>query len=507
MSLRGFTFKGIHSNDYGLLVTHVSRSILPPLTEKIVTIPNRPGGYWFGNDMGIREFLIDVTFIESTDTDLVQKARDVAGWLLDDQEQPLIFDTEPDKTYFAVFAGQTNLDTLFSVGSATLRFICPDPYAYGPELESNPITSSPFLFTPAGTEKTSPVIVATFTEPSTYFSIATKDQYIHIGQADGADETTLPREEVMIDDGMTSTTGWQTHAQVEGGSVQGAITPDAWAFVPTSYGSSSAWHGPALKKMATNPAQDFRFEGIIGFFAAKQEEMGRIEFYLLGQNNETIGKLAIKDIWKDEATMIEARVGDATSGRYLIAHIGKRYYKKKKVNVTKKVNGKTKTVPQIITEGFSEHSDFYGKLKMERIGKNWKASVIRLDQYTGKELDRLEVKFYDKNNQFQTPIAGVAVHFGQYGTHPFIDKIFVTHVRLTKYNQDISPSVPEIFVPGDEVLIDCESGAIFKNGDVWMEELNIGSEFFEFEGGQPHTIAFEPSDKCSLKIFHRGRYL
>lgn len=507
MSLRGFTFKGTHSDNYGLLVTRVSRSIIPQLTEKIVTIPNRPGGYWFGNDMGVREFQIDVTLIGSTDTDLFQKARDVAKWLIDDQEQPLVFDAEPDKTYYAIFTGQTNLDTLFSVGSTTLTFICPDPYAYGPEYETEPITFSPFSFTPTGTEKTSPVIVAEFTQPSTYFSIATQDQYIHIGQPDGADETTLPREEIMIDDDCTSTTNWQTQNQVEGGGVQGAITPDAWAFRPTSYGAGSTWHGPALKRMATNPAQDFRFEGIIGFFAAQQNEMGRIEFYLLGQNNETIGKLAIKDIWKDETTMVEARVGDAVSGRYIIEHIGKRYYKKKKVMVKKKVNGKMKTVPQEITEGFSEHSDFYGKLKMERIGQNWKASVIRMDQNTGRELNRLEVRFFDKNNQYQTPIAGVAVHFGQYGTNPFINKIFVTQIRLTKYNQDTSPSVPEIFVPGDEVLIDCESGAIYKNGVVWMEELNVGSDFFDLEGGQDHTIAFEPHDKCSLKIYHRGRYL
>ncbi|MEV2911567.1 distal tail protein Dit, partial [Paenibacillus larvae] len=114
--MSGFTFNGNHSSGY-FIVNRVGRTVLPNISPKLLTIPNRPGAYDFGSEIGMREFSIDVTIIQTSPGLLVSMLRIISDWLCTDKAAPLAFDDEPGKTYYAKISGDTQIDTLVSMGT------------------------------------------------------------------------------------------------------------------------------------------------------------------------------------------------------------------------------------------------------------------------------------------------------------------------------------------------------------------------------------------------------
>ncbi|MDT2287333.1 phage tail family protein [Paenibacillus larvae] len=85
-----------------------------------------------------------------------------------------MFDDEPGKTYYAKISGDTQIDTLVSMGTGTIKFVCPDPYAYGARKTLLLRTTS--AVTNAGLADTYPVITAKFTKSTPYFAIGNGKQ-------------------------------------------------------------------------------------------------------------------------------------------------------------------------------------------------------------------------------------------------------------------------------------------------------------------------------------------
>ncbi|MDT2236663.1 phage tail family protein [Paenibacillus larvae] len=79
--------------------------MLPNISPKLLTIPNRPGAYDFGSEIGMREFSVDVTTIQTSPGLLVSMLRIISDWLCTDKAAPLMFDDEPGKTYYAKISG------------------------------------------------------------------------------------------------------------------------------------------------------------------------------------------------------------------------------------------------------------------------------------------------------------------------------------------------------------------------------------------------------------------
>jgi predicted phage tail component-like protein len=132
MTTNGFTFNGVHSGAF-LTVNAKPRSIAPPITHKTTKVPNRPGAYDRGKELGMRTFKIAITLNEATQAAYNANKRDIAAWLVTDEPEALVFDDEPTKTYYARLAGETNLSEIYRLGQGELTFVAPDPYAYGPE--------------------------------------------------------------------------------------------------------------------------------------------------------------------------------------------------------------------------------------------------------------------------------------------------------------------------------------------------------------------------------------
>lgn len=138
----GFTYDGVHSDAF-FIVNSTNREILPHINNRLLSVPNRPGAYSFGIDVGIRKFSLDVTLIYSSVKELRAKVREIAGWLYSEKPKPLVFDDEPGMTYYALLSDDTTLDQMGSAGFGKLTFICPDPYAYGAEQTASGTLNNP----------------------------------------------------------------------------------------------------------------------------------------------------------------------------------------------------------------------------------------------------------------------------------------------------------------------------------------------------------------------------
>lgn len=141
------TYDGEISDDHGLVITKVNRSILPPLTDRTVEIPNRIGHYFFRMDMGMRIIPVEIVLIGTELADIQEKKRKIAKWLDPTKGlRDLIFSDEPDKKWEAVISGETGLDEIVRMGKGTLNFLVPNALALSTTSESFLIATAGMLF-------------------------------------------------------------------------------------------------------------------------------------------------------------------------------------------------------------------------------------------------------------------------------------------------------------------------------------------------------------------------
>ena len=126
----GFEYNGTHSYDvYGIYIKSSNRPILPALRKREMMISGKHGTYDFGgNTYDNRIVSVDIAYIGDTLNEFRLHARDIAAWLSQTSYKELIFDDEPDKYYLAKIYNDIGLETLYTLGEATVQFEC-QPFA------------------------------------------------------------------------------------------------------------------------------------------------------------------------------------------------------------------------------------------------------------------------------------------------------------------------------------------------------------------------------------------
>jgi predicted phage tail component-like protein len=510
MALQGFTFRGRHSSEF-FLVNRVNKSVTPPVTEKLLEVPNRKGAYDFGTEIGARRFDIEVTIIESSTNDLAAKIREITEWLLpprkvNDKPMPLTFDTEPDLEYRARFVGEASLETMASVGTATLSFVAPDPHAYGPTITTN-LEGSPAVVMNGGGVETYPTVKLNFLQPTTSFMIAHKDLYsekikhLLIGKPANVEQSVVNKEERVFWDQMTTVSEWTAGGDVSPSlTVAGSFKSDGYRFMPRSYyadesyepdyekpwnGPYTGWHGPHLKKALSEPVQDFVFRSLFEFRASHKERVGRLDVFFLDANGARLGKVGLVDRSQNtENTVVEAVAGGAQDGHAMINTNGSR---------------------------IGAFNDFYGKIDVRREGNRWNAYAALIDRQTGKAIleytsRKHEGYFIDKANKWTNPIAQIQISASAYRDYKPVDAVQIHDLKVYKVNNiNEETEVPFMVEAGDTVEIDCAKAAIYHNGLPAMHLLDPSSEFFALEKGG-NEISFE-GGTAGIDIEYKERWL
>ena len=129
----GFSYNGISSQSMKIRAHLTGWQVSPALRSNTETVPGKAGLADFGADSGER--YVDVScnvYPQKTFTDMVAILDRVAAWLDPTAgTKQLVLDDVPDRYFMARLSDAVDCERLLrAAGAFSLRFLCPDPYAY-----------------------------------------------------------------------------------------------------------------------------------------------------------------------------------------------------------------------------------------------------------------------------------------------------------------------------------------------------------------------------------------
>ncbi|PGR01354.1 distal tail protein Dit [Priestia megaterium] len=481
------TFNG-QRRSYLTVLKGRKRPAWASLSRDLLTVKNKAGAYLKGTQTEIRTLTVPI-WIKAKGTEDLQKVKeDLASWLVTKEECPLIFDDEPDRVYYAIIDGTFDAEELVTAGRGELNFICPDGYKYA---TVSKYTNS--VLTSEG-EALSTVINKGTVETNPVFEITADGNYTHIDISNGSEVNRIGRiidfekysakqpKELALLDHLSTTVGW---VKVEGNSsidgfATGNMKSNTYTFQASDYGTiTSEWHGPFYKKSLGQVLTDFQMEATLEFTNPYNNQLGKVEVYLLDDANEVVGKVAMKNTFSsNKKNIAEVRAGGANITDLNNYFISDRDYD-------------------------AGYKDFYGVLRIGRVGNEWNAYVARVNPTTGKHSEVISHSFTDATYGLTKKPSQIGIFIAQFGSKP--SALLAAHkVQVYKINQLTESQIPYIVSNGDVVTFDHEANDIRINGESKMDLKAFGGEFFPLEKGDNMIITNPP---LATKTMWRERYL
>jgi predicted phage tail component-like protein len=167
-------YKGI-SSDGKLKVLKVTRSVLPPSSNKLMEIDGRSGALFVSKKHGVKKIEVEIAILG----DYVNKKREIADWLDADKPEALILSDEPNMTDFAILDGETDMDEILDNGMGKLSFICPDPYSFGGETSASIAVGVDTVHN-TGTAPSFPVITFNLTASTSSVKVQNGDFHVEV---------------------------------------------------------------------------------------------------------------------------------------------------------------------------------------------------------------------------------------------------------------------------------------------------------------------------------------
>ncbi|WP_169794808.1 distal tail protein Dit [Alicyclobacillus kakegawensis] len=467
----------VHCGEYGIWLLNSKFPGLPSTQDRRVSIPGRDGAYDFGFDFDALTLSLDVAIEGTSEADVRFRVRQIAAWLDPRKGQrKLVFDADPDRFYYVRFSGSMDVEMTARIGQATLTFLVADPYAYGEE-QTIALAETYTIHNP-GTADAFPVFDVTLKQPTTFLALVTPDQFMLLGNPDAVDQTPVVAESKAIYDPMDNLAVWQTGTYVEDGLIQGSFKTTGVSFQVADFGpATGGWAGPALKRSAATPLQDFRVEAHVTFRSNSKNEMGRLEIYLLDPNGSVVAKMSIYDIWSGmELTKVYMRAG----------------------------------TDQGVMETFGKSkgalNDFDGLMKIQRKGTQWTAYLARIDA-NWRNYDIIQTTFNDMQGKYQSKVAQVEIHMGRYQSTAPTATMAIGTLTLYELDDPGANEVPYIGDAGDTITIDHNRAAVYRNGEPMMSLVDPSSDFFALPPGDT-SLSIEPWDAVdSATVTLQPRYL
>jgi predicted phage tail component-like protein len=435
-------------------------------------IPMNSGAYFVNKKLGVRTFTADFSIKAEDKESVMYRADDLAEWLHYDEPQPLIFRDKPDIHYMAIVDGTADITKFSRSGKGQITFLCLDPHGYGTErtYAFNPTNTDPIVVTNGGNKETAPILKMEITQNVTDFAILTDNEMLYFGEPfDSTTKTASDLNPRILSDACTTTNGWTQGLTVDGGTVAGTLVSsgDTFSQFEKNYGTGSNWHGGSLIKDLGHPVQDFTAEMLLDFSKGVNNQIGRMEMYLLDANGNKIGKVALADSSRYMYyPVFEARAGSLASGKY---------FANTKLIKMKKLKGGRR-------QQYSPLANMYGIVRISRKGKKWTALVAWRDE-KGKYHTLYSVNWTDSKGLYQSKLAAIQIHIGASSNVPAITKMTINHVLVIEHLAKPANTIDYVFRKGDILEIDCNTGEILKDGEPYFADLYPTSSFLKLEKG------------------------
>jgi predicted phage tail component-like protein len=479
----GMTFNGV-KKDYVVTLRGKRRPPWAPLKRNLLEVPGKVGAYLESTNVESRPLDVPILIETNSLSELQNVKEDLAEWLVTDEPKELIFDDEPDRTYYAMVDGTLDIDELIRVGLGIVKFICPDPYKYGPEEKLTPNAidlTQPLILDVSGTEETPPIFDITLKELTTYLDIVNDNDYMRLGRPVSEEQYAAPAETQVLYDGMTSLTGWTYHDGFEldwsENTSSGTMDIIDGEMRIDNAGTGVGWHGPAVIKTLDEPLTDFDMVLNMRIDNPNWGNMGRMEMYLLDEFYNVAGKLSLRHrTMARDGNHVELRAGDVTDGRYIVQERG---------------------------DHWNTWLNFSGRLQLSRVGNLWTAYVAKYDE-NDEHVARRHRTWVDLETKYTRKVAHILLHMGQYGDNP-ISSMGINAFRLNKVNSLSGQEIPYIGEPGDIFTIDMKRNLILKNREPYMKK-DFGSRFFNLKPGSNGLIIDPASAIDNVGVNWRARY-
>lgn len=468
----------LYSPDY-LVIESIKNQYLPDVSINTTKAPGRVGTINQGVELGERIIEVTVGIIGTDKDNLDERERELTSWLFYPEPKKLVL--PHNSKYYMAQISEADIENTLIFGRGTFTFLCTDPAAYSQTSVTIPLPAAdPIEIINTGNMDASPIIDITVNQDTTELEIVTEDQYMYFGQPDAVDEVNpMPRKTIVIQDDCSSTTDFTAGIAVDNGTIAGSLTSDGNYILQAGgdYGSGAAWHGGALVQTLGQQVQDFSVEYFVEFKMTNANQLGRMEIYLLDINNAVIGKLAIVDpTANSNMGRVECRLGTESGGKYLVrSEIGKGFY-----------------------------TNFYGRLYLQRVGQRYYFQIGKMTVPGYQYFGRYNYVWYDTANQYQTPLAGIQIHIGAFGTSPAVSSMRINEVRVWDETTLSDDDVPFFLQTGDRLVIDSRIGQAFRNDE--PVAINLGSDYIKFKPGQTHMTISPPIVQSGV-IEYREKWL
>ncbi len=538
-----------------------TRQIIPEASEQTVEIEGMRGTVYEGMVLGSKIFTIDVILSCESERDRVLKLRDLSNFfvqMMDGQEYPLIFDDEQDVVWYVHPTDVSNPERIARTShdvKFTITFKCSSGTGEGRMYEKQ-LTKTTTKLTPKGNTTTYPVF--TFVgKKQTKIGISNGSEYVYLGKGFDVENQDAPinLRPRILNDSCTTLATWTklTSSDTRFNIENGVISDDAdirttgKALAVTqikgedNFGKavSGSWHGPARIQWLTKACDDWEVSTRMYVNNKYPRARGKIELYLLDINGKRIGKFMVKDNDESLTNTVQVQLGYDSNGTHKEIYLSsndatvstkkgstakKEIKYKEKVKVTKTdKKGKKTTTTETVTKTLSlpqdlttnTYTDFYGTMTLKKQGNKYTATVQLLDT-NGNPVGKLRTATYtDSSNQFGDKLAGVAIYLAKWDITEDTSEVAKTEYKENtlqlsdvKVWELIGETNQFVVDEGDEIIINCSNQTVTKNGTAFMENVYIGSEFFEMTGGieTAFSLSPKPSNENEWYVTYKERY-
>ena len=258
-------YGGVDLGQY-LELRDIRRNILPTRENYSVDIPSMTGNIYNGFKYGERVIEVDFLVKSLTSYQYVQMLRDIATIIDVDAPCRLYLMDEPNKYYYAVIEGDTNVSEIArGVGEGTLTFVCYNPIAYSDEVKIFTGTNS-VVASNEGTTLAYPIIDINFDSTAAFAQVsnANTGAAVLVGQWPNVNQPSAPAKGPVIEDECKTLTDWLSVGNVLDADrkIDGNFTINSggYAITPSSFGTNvegDKWRGPARRRNLGRNVRDF----------------------------------------------------------------------------------------------------------------------------------------------------------------------------------------------------------------------------------------------------------
>lgn len=472
-------FNGIELTDYIIPQEDSGRELMG---REITTIyvPGRAGSYVTGTRTPSRVIAQKVLVACDDAKELQKKLEELSGILHTELPVPLKFEDELDRTYFAMYAGAVPGYKKDGFYTATIQFMCSDPYKYADPIAFNFVNGDAIVQN-NGTASALPIYEIDVFDNITLLDIVGPEKYIRLGEPAPIDTPNYERQTLLFHDAMKSLVGWTDVANVDNGYVTGSMVATQAGFEASSFGAevpNRKWQGPAKRRTISNgPVQNFQMIATVELLNVGKQT-GMIEIYCMDANGNTVAKVGIEDIMQS-ISEIQAKFQLGNVATRKVQHYRTADYK-------------------------PAWNNYKGVLRLFRDGNRFRP-YFGLVQPDGKHVwvssDYMHV---DAGNQYAAPITHIHVAIRHWPTTtPAVMRM--RDLKVWRLNDPIE-GTPYIAVAGDKIIIDVRNGLVLLNGEERDDLKDFFSDYFELPKGIS-VLRIEPFEKVSGKVIIQERRL